>query len=216
MYTHFCNNWLHYTMLAWLPTYFTDTLSVDLTHAANTALLPPIAGVAASAAAGAAADAAINSGVPVSMVRKTSQCVAFLVPTAFLLAASVSDEKWVTVASVTLALGMSSFSLAGLYCTHQDMSPKYASAMLGLTNTSGAIPGIVGVTATGVILEQTGSWPLALFAPTSFFLVTGALVYTTLCSNDAIDFDLANNEPFQIEKRLDAAKSWFKGLLQRG
>ena len=30
------------------------------------------------------------------------------------------------VALISVALGLSSFSLAGLYCTHQDMSPKYA------------------------------------------------------------------------------------------
>jgi ACS family sodium-dependent inorganic phosphate cotransporter len=62
MFTHFCNNWFHYTMLAWLPTYFTDTLSVDLMHAAQTALLPPLAGIAASSVAGPAADALIAKG----------------------------------------------------------------------------------------------------------------------------------------------------------
>lgn len=58
------------------------------------------------------------------------------------------------------ALGLSSFSLVGLYCTHADLSPRYASALLGLTNTAGALPGILGVTATGVIYDATGAaWP---------------------------------------------------------
>ena len=34
-YVHFCNNWFHYTMLAWLPTYFTDTLDLNLSQAAQ-------------------------------------------------------------------------------------------------------------------------------------------------------------------------------------
>ena len=54
--------------MAWLPTYFTDTLSVDLMHASQTALLPPLAGIAASAVAGPAADALIAQGVPVATV----------------------------------------------------------------------------------------------------------------------------------------------------
>lgn len=37
-YTHFCNNWFHYTMLAWLPTYFTDTLDLNLSQAAQVRL----------------------------------------------------------------------------------------------------------------------------------------------------------------------------------
>lgn len=42
-----------------------------------------------------------------------------------------------------------------------------------MTNTAGAIPGIIGVVVTGAILDQTGSWPLALFVPSIFFFVTG-------------------------------------------
>jgi ACS family sodium-dependent inorganic phosphate cotransporter len=135
-------------MLAWLPTYFTSTLSVDLMHAAQTALFPPLAGIAASATAGPVADSLIASGLPLPTVRKLLQGASFLGPCAFLLAActeGVADSRTASIACITAALGMSSFSLAGLYCTHQDMSPKYASALLGLTNTSGAIPGIIGV-----------------------------------------------------------------------
>jgi hypothetical protein len=50
---------------------------------------------------------------------------------------------------VALSLGLASFSLAGLYCNHADLSPRYSSILLGLTNTTGALPGIVGVAITG-------------------------------------------------------------------
>jgi ACS family sodium-dependent inorganic phosphate cotransporter len=200
MYTHFCNNWFHYTMLAWLPTYFVDTLSVDLMHAAQTALLPPLAGIAASAVAGPAADGLVAAGWEVSHVRKLAQSIAFLVPTACLLAAAASEDSTLTVAAITAALGISSFSLAGLYCTHQDLSPRYSSALLGVTNTSGAVPGIVGVAVTGMLYDQTGSWPLALFIPTAVFLVTGAAAYVLAGSNDPEDFDApALNTPFPWE-----------------
>eukprot|EP00195_Chlamydomonas_chlamydogama_P013101 CAMPEP_0202904050 /NCGR_PEP_ID=MMETSP1392-20130828/27648_1 /ASSEMBLY_ACC=CAM_ASM_000868 /TAXON_ID=225041 /ORGANISM="Chlamydomonas chlamydogama, Strain SAG 11-48b" /LENGTH=531 /DNA_ID=CAMNT_0049591503 /DNA_START=299 /DNA_END=1894 /DNA_ORIENTATION=- len=205
MYTHFCNNWFHYTMLAWLPTYFTDTLSVDLMHAAQTALLPPLAGIAASAAAGPLADTLISKGLPLSTVRKLAQCTAFLVPSALLLAAChpyVVDSTVLTVAAITASLGISSFSLAGLYCTHQDMSPKYASAMLGLTNTIGAVPGILGVATVGLLFDATSSWELALFVPSAAFMITGAAAYTLYGRNDPTDFDNLDNSPFAWEQRL--------------
>jgi len=208
MFTHFANNWFHYTMLAWLPTYFTDTLSVDLMHAAQTALLPPLAGIAASAVAGPTADALVTRGLPTGVVRKLAQCTAFLVPSAFLIMActpEIADSTVLTVASITLALGISSFSLAGLYCTHQDMSPKYAPAMLGLTNTVGAIPGIIGVSTVGWIFDETESWELALFAPSAFFMIVGAIVYTMHCRNERVDFDVSElNRPFAFEKSLPA------------
>lgn len=56
------------------------------------------------------------------------QTVAMLGPAACLVAASIDTNGTgeMVVPLITLALGLSSFSLAGLYCTHQDMSPKYA------------------------------------------------------------------------------------------
>lgn len=218
MYTHFCNNWFHYTMLAWLPTYFTDTLSVDLMHAAQTALLPPLAGIAASSVAGPAADALIARGVPVATTRKLAQCVAFLVPSACLLAAAAQspESSNMTVALITAALGISSFSLAGLYCTHQDLSPKYSSAMLGLTNTSGAIPGILGVAFTGWLYDTTGSWSAALFYPTIFFLLTGAATYTLLGSNAAEDFDKPGLDArFAWEERVAAATAGPRAAVEK-
>jgi ACS family sodium-dependent inorganic phosphate cotransporter len=136
-------------------------------------------------------------------VRKLAQSFAFVAPTACLAVASVSQDTTTTVAAITAALGLSSFSLAGLYCTHQDLSTKYSSALLGLTNTAGAVPGIVGVAITGFLYDETQSWPLALFAPTTVFLMAGAAVYTLLGSNDAVDFDEpASNVPFGWERLL--------------
>ena len=69
-------------------------------------------------------------------------------------------------------------------CPHQDLSPKYASALLGITNTAGAIPGVLGVTSAGFLLDATQSWPLALFLPTAFCQLLGAVVYSLLASSE--------------------------------
>ncbi|KAK9902140.1 hypothetical protein WJX75_005702 [Coccomyxa subellipsoidea] len=199
-YTHFCNNWFHYTMMAWLPTYFTDTLSLSLTQAAQVSLLPPVAAIAISVTAGPLADGLIERGWPVARVRKLAQTTAFLCPTACLLAAANCEDGPTSVALVTAALGTASLSLCGLYCNHADLSPRYAPFLLGMTNTIGAVPGIIGVAVTGAILDATGSWSWALFAPSAFFFVTGAAVFCTLGSSDAQDF--SDDRPFWIEERL--------------
>jgi hypothetical protein len=62
----------------------------------------------------------------------------------------------VCAALVTAALGTASLSLCGLYCNHADLSPRYAPFLLGMTNTIGAVPGIIGVAVTGAILDATG------------------------------------------------------------
>ena len=101
---------------------------------------------------------------------------------------------------ITAGLGLASFSLAGLYCNHTDLSPRYAPVLLGLTNTSGAVPGIIGVTITGAILDKSGSWPLALFAPSIVFFITGSIVFATFGSSDLQSFE--NDAPFAVEKHV--------------
>lgn len=64
---------------------------------AQVSLAPPIAALAVSAIAGPAADALVEKGVEVSRVRKISQCMAFLGPSALLTAASFTDNNWAAV-----------------------------------------------------------------------------------------------------------------------
>lgn len=207
MFTHFCNNWFHFTMLAWLPTYYVDTLDLDLSGASQLALLPPVTGIIIAAIAGQSADELISRGWEVSTVRKIAQGIAFLAPMCCLIAASLSDDGILDVIYITAALGLGNFSLAGLYCNHQDLSEKYASIMLGITNTVGALPGIMGVAITGFLLDQTGSWSLSLFVPSIGFFLTGAVVYGLYGSGEKQD--LSDNEPFGFERR-------FKELQDKG
>ena len=70
---------------------------------------------------------------------------------------------------------MASFSYAGLY-NHQDMSPRPV-ILVGITNTVGALPGVIGVPLT-IPAEMTDNWELSMFVPAVFFYVTGVGVFT--------------------------------------
>ncbi|GAX83393.1 hypothetical protein CEUSTIGMA_g10818.t1 [Chlamydomonas eustigma] len=213
-FTHFANNWFHYTLLAWLPTYFTSVLNLeDLSEAAHTSLMPPIAGIICSLVAGPAADALIKSGWSVPLVRKVMQNIALLGPSACLLVACFLDgimagDKTLLVPLISLSLGLSSFSLAGLYCTHQDMSPKYAGAMLGLTNTTGAMAGVLSVSAVGIIYDHTSSWEAALLLPNIAIMLAGSLCFTLFGRNEAINFDLEDDSPLAVEKAIMPLKQY--------
>ena len=89
-------------MMAWLPSYFADTLSLNLTQAAQLSLLPPVAAIVASSIAGTGGDALISKGMPVVQVRKLAQCTAFLVPALCLTGASLTDDSTAKVGKVPL------------------------------------------------------------------------------------------------------------------
>ncbi|GBG81564.1 hypothetical protein CBR_g32555 [Chara braunii] len=190
IYAHFCNNWGHYTLLAWLPTYFSDELHLNLSQAALVSLLPPLASIAVSSVAAPFADRLIGRGVDVTVVRKLCQTIGFLSPATCLGITALNPQLDTTavISLLTGGLGLNTFVLAGLYCTHQDISPRYASILLGVTNTAGSIPGILGVALTGYLLDHTHSWALALFTPAIFCHVTGTIVWNVFASSKPQDF----------------------------
>jgi len=188
MYVHFCQNWGFYVLLAWLPTYFTDELGVTLTNASLLTLLPPLANVAMATIAGPTADRLIQSGMEVTRVRKTMQTVAFMGPALAMLSVTIIDQPVATVGLLTLGISLGAFSFAGLYSNHQDLSPKYASILLGMTNTCGALPGVIGVPLTGYLIKETENWELSMFAPSIFFYVTGTLLFTKFGSGERQPF----------------------------
>ncbi|KAJ7957717.1 Major facilitator [Quillaja saponaria] len=183
IYAHFCGSWGHYTCLAWLPTYFSEELNLNLAEAAWVSILPPLASIFVTNIAAQLADNLISNGVEITTVRKICQSIGFLAPAICMTVSSLDLglPPWEVVGILTGGLALSSFALSGLYCTHQDMSPEYASILLGITNTVGAVPGIVGVTLTGYLLDSTHSWSMSLFAPSIFFYLTGTVIWHGVC-----------------------------------
>ena len=196
IYTHFCGSWGHYTCLSWLPTFFSEELNLNLTDAAWVSILPPLGSMVITSIAAPFADNLISSGVDTTKVRKICQAIAFLSPAAFMMLSSVDLglPPWVVVAFLTGGISLSNFALSGLYCTHQDISREYASILLGITNTVGAVPGIVGVALVGYLVDTTHSWSMSLFAPSIFFYLTGTAVWLTFASSEPQDFNKLASE----------------------
>ncbi|PNW71660.1 hypothetical protein CHLRE_16g663600v5 [Chlamydomonas reinhardtii] len=201
---HFCFNWGYYTLLAWLPSYFELALGLNVERSSFLTLIPYIAMTAMMPLVGPVADGWVKNGVPLTRVRKICQGIAFVGPAVCMIAcailtpAAAATAKAATtgvsaagpvltavlVGLMSVAFALGAWSRAGLYCNHQDLSPKYASALLGITNTAGAIPGVLGVTMAGYLLDTTASWANALFIPTAICQLFGAAVYTWLASSE--------------------------------
>ena len=65
---------------------------------------------------------------------------------------------------------------SGFATNHFDIAPRHADVLCGITNTAGTLPGIIGVAATGVLLDMTGGYTatLILAAAVNIF---GAVVW---------------------------------------
>lgn len=73
------------------------------------------------------------------------------------------------------------------HSSRADLAFSRCSA--GLSNTAGALPGVLGVTFAGYLLDSTGSWALALFFPTAACQLLGLVVYSLFASSQRQDWE---------------------------
>jgi len=168
---HFCNNWGLYVLLAWLPSYFSSQLGINLRAVWIYISLPWIANFLAGNVAGWWADRMIASGRSVTFVRKSMQVVGSGGPAIALIVLGAIDDAVTAVILLTVAIGLAAFSFAGFASNHLDISPAHAGAIFGVSNTAGTIPGIIGVALTGMLVDQTGSYASAFYVTAGIYFV---------------------------------------------
>lgn len=176
---HFCNNWGLYVLLAWLPSYFSSQLNIDLRGVWIYISLPWIANFFCGNLSGWLADRMIDSGRSVTFVRKAIQVVGSAGPALALIALGSTENAVMAVTLLSVALGLGGFSFAGFASNHLDVSPRHAGAIFGISNTAGTIPGIIGVALTGFLVDQTGSYASAFYVTAGVYFV-GLLVYLAI------------------------------------
>jgi ACS family sodium-dependent inorganic phosphate cotransporter len=180
---HFCNNWSLYVLLSWLPTFVNKGLGVDFASVGVFAMFPHIASFLALNVAGAVADRLIRSGMKVGRVRKLMQTIGFGgIAAALLIVGEVEDA---TTAIVIMSVGnaIGAFVTGGFAVNHMDIAPRSAGTLMGITNTAGTIPGVVGVYVSGLILAATGSWALVFQAAAGVTLF-GLVFYLVFASGE--------------------------------
>ena len=175
---HFCNNWSLYVLLSWMPTFINKGLGVDYAQIGWFAMIPSICAFLALNAAGNVADRLISGGMNVQRVRKLMQGIGFAGIAISLGVVGYVHTAWLAIAIMATGNIVGAFVTGGFVVNHMDIAPRHAGTLMGITNTAGTIPGIVGVYVSGLILQHTGSWVLVFQAASAvtlfglvFFLV---------------------------------------------
>ena len=69
---------------------------------------------------------------------------AFCVSAIALILTGYFGNDTTAVLYLTIALGVTGFSLSGYCVNHIDIAPRFAGVLMGITNMAGTIPGFVG------------------------------------------------------------------------
>ncbi len=151
---HFCNNWSLYVLLSWMPTFINKGLGVDYASVGWFTMIPNIASFFFLNVAGSVADRMIRAGMPIIRVRKICQSIGFGGIAAALLIVGHVHSAWMAIAIMTVGNCLGAFVTGGFAVNHMDIAPRHAGTLMGITNTAGTIPGIIGVTVSGLILSR--------------------------------------------------------------
>ncbi|XP_072975243.1 probable anion transporter 1, chloroplastic [Typha angustifolia] len=182
--SHFCHNWGTFILLTWMPTYYNQVLKFNLTESGLFCVLPWLTMAFSANFGGWIADTLVSKGLSVTIVRKIMQSIGFLGPAFFLTQLSHCDSPAMAVLCMTCSQGTDAFSQSGLYSNHQDIGPRYAGVLLGLSNTAGVLAGVLGTAATGYILQH-GSWDDVFKVSVSLYLV-GTVVWNLFSTGEKI------------------------------
>jgi len=182
---HFCNNWSLYVLLSWLPTYVNKGLGVDYASVGWVTMIPHIASFFFLNIAGNVADRLIRSGMDVGRVRKLMQTIGFGGIASALMIVGEVETAWMAIAIMSVGNALGAFVTGGFAVNHMDIAPRHAGTLMGITNTAGTIPGIIGVFISGLILELTGSWAL-VFQVAAGVTLFGLVVFLLFSSGKKI------------------------------
>ena len=163
--------------LYWIPKFLHDKHGLSLLK-----LGPPLVAIYLIADIGSIGGGWLSStmlrrGVSVNRARKLAMLVCAVCVTPIVFASSVTS-MWVAVALVGLAAAAHQGWSANMFTLASDLFPRSAVAsVVGLGGMAGAIGGMLIATATGWVLELTGSYRLLFTVAGSAYLVALLVVH---------------------------------------
>ena len=143
-----------YFFLFWLPSYFSSTFKMDMRKPSFELFLIYIGATLGAIGGGYLSSLLIKKGWLVYKSRKftmllSALCVLPIIATRF------TDNMWVVIGLIALAIFGNSAWSANLYTLVSDMLPKKAvSSVIGIGGTAGSIGGVLFPIVVGVVLEH--------------------------------------------------------------
>lgn len=183
---NFTENWGLYTLLTGLPSFMKDTLEYDIQESGVFSALPSLVIALTMQLAGFVADFVLaKKYLTTTQVRKTFCCSAFVCQGVFMLLTGFVLSPVAAVICLTLSVGLGSFSMAGFFVNHLDLSPRHAGVLMGIGNTAGTLPGIISPTIIGFLVpnKTAAEWRVVFFISSgiNFF---GAVFYGLFASGE--------------------------------
>ncbi|MFK7957566.1 MAG: MFS transporter [Lysobacterales bacterium] len=171
-----CMGCVSFTLASWLPSYFVDSFGLSLTQAGLYSILPWLALAVTTLLGGAYADKRIAAGVTRIRVRKTVTIFGLALIAISCLTLVFAPNVAVAVLVICCLFGGQGIAVVGYSPTAADLLPEHGDVFFGIAASAGSLGALFSVSATGVLVEETGSYD-GLFLSLAGLCTLTALLY---------------------------------------
>ena len=179
-------NLVHYTIIAWLPTYFKIVYSVETTNLSFT-FVPYFAMALAANVGGYLADFLLLRGIHLTRVRQIVTVIANVGATIWLLLFTSAQTVNVALIYITFSLAFLSLNTGGFESSYMDLSaPSMTGIFKATCNTFGSLAGFVAIPFSTLVLYWLGDSWRAMFATLGIWIMVLCVVYCSWASSERI------------------------------
>jgi MFS family permease len=189
----FCSGYAVWMYGTWLPGYLEMQHHLSIARTGVLAMIPLACSVGGSLIGGYATDRLAHSGFSIVMSRKIPTVGGFLVSAAFCFVAAYTSGLNLSLVCISASMFCLSFAQSGHWTLITAVAPPSQSASVSsIQNFGSYIGGTLSPLLTGIVVDRTGSFDLAL-AIGAVIMIAGAFCYSFVV-RDPIELDDAEDE----------------------
>ncbi|CAF1327020.1 unnamed protein product [Adineta ricciae] len=153
---HLCNNYIYYTLLTSLPTYFATVLHFNLHENGLIFALPYFAQFLMTVLTGNLVDRIrARQLLSITTLRKVQTIVGTIGSCTFLVAIGFMGCDHIgSVVCCVFAVAFLGLHTCGSLISHLDVASNHAGTLVGMTNTLATIPGFIGPAVVGAFTNK--------------------------------------------------------------
>jgi MFS family permease len=186
----FCSGYGIWMYVTWLPGYLEGQHHVSIAKTGYLASIPLMFTILGSFCGGYASDWLARSGVPIVQARKLPASLGYVGSGVFTALAAGSAGPGIAIVWMSLALFCLYFAVTSKWTLITAVSPQnYVSSCSSIQNFGSYIGGTVSPFLTGYVVDQTGSFVLALVIG-SVIMLGAALFYYFMVVRAITEADL--------------------------
>ena len=189
----FCSGYGIWMYITWLPGYLEGQHHISIARTGYLASIPFVFSIIGSFCGGYASDRLVRFGMPLVKARKVPTALGYLASALFTACAAGSNGPAEAILWISLATFFLWFSIAAKWTLVTAVSPQdYCASCSSIQNFGGFLGGACSPYLTGLVVDYTGSFVLALVIG-GILMTAAAAIFYFMVGDPITDADLAIN-----------------------